>query len=392
MTAAQGLATSDPAAALDWFAREPMALVALAQNELADPDGDLKLARARAQDALRVYPLEARALTLLGLIAERERAPTSAEVLMRLSGARSWRDRITHSWLFNSDVRRGDYAGALPHIDAILRAYREARSELFPVLAALTVTPPAFKALTDFLATAPPWRGWFLYELSTRLANQSRLVELYAALADTGSPPSEEELRPYLNRLVRDGNFEQAYETWRQTLPPAQRAKTTYLYNGDFELPLDGSPFNWVLTPIPGADIQVVAGSDGGAKRALLVQFSGARVQFANVRQLLMLPPGNFTLAGEAKTESLNTPRGLRWRLICADGANKHLAETELLSGSRSWARFSAGFQVPKQGCQAQWLQLELPARIASERAIEGQAWYQNLRVTPQSATGLLGH
>jgi hypothetical protein len=50
------------------------------------------------------------------------------------------------------------------------------------------------------------------------------------------------------------------------------------------------------------------------------------------------------------------------------------------------WTDFAVKFQVPATGCEAQWLQLELPARIESELRIEGQVWYQNLRVTPAPA------
>ena len=118
-----------------------------------------------------------RALTLLGLIAERKGDEKSADALMQIAGARTWRDRESQAWLFNRDVRRGDYSHALAHADAILRMhYREWRTEFFPVLATFTVDPRAFEALTDFLATSPPWRTWFLSRLSTRLADQARLI------------------------------------------------------------------------------------------------------------------------------------------------------------------------------------------------------------------------
>ena len=97
------------------------------------------------------------------------------------------------------------------------------KRRLLPMLVAFTNNPLAFKALTTFLATSPPWRTWFLSELSARLSNQARLVELYTALNETENPPTKKELRPYLDRLIKSGNFEQAYQTWRETLQPEQR-------------------------------------------------------------------------------------------------------------------------------------------------------------------------
>jgi len=385
-TAALNLATYDPNRALSWVADEPAALDLLAARELTKPEGNLDSAREWAKNALRSNPLDAQALTLLGLIAERKGDQQSADALMRLSGARTWRDRVSQTWLFNRKVRRGQYSDALPHVDAILRMGRT-QTELFPVLAAFTADPRAFEALTAFLAESPPWRAWFLSELSARLANQARLMELYAALNETGKPPTKVELRPYLNRLIKDGNFDQAYKTWQMTSPPEQRAAGTYPFNRDFDMPIDGLPFNWNLEPIPGAEIQIVSSVNGDRKRTLLVQFSGARVPFANVKQLMLLPAGEYTFTGRVKSEGLLTSRGLWWHILCAQPANT-LVHTDLVSGTLPWTDFTVTFQVPATDCHAQWLQLELPARIESEKKIEGEVWYQNLRITPVPATG----
>ena len=257
------------------------------------------------------------------------------------------------------------------------------------MLAALTSADPrVFQPLTALLATSPPWRASFLSELSVRLANPARLVQLYAALKETGNPPTNEELRPYLNRLIKDGNFEQAYQTWLETLPPKQRPNETYPFNRDFDLPVDGLPFNWNLEVTTGADIQIVSLVDGGRKRALHVQFSGARVDLA-VKQLMLMPAGEYTFSGRVKTEELRTSRGLWWHIFCANNPAKTLANTELVSGTMPWTDFTVKFQVPAADCRAQWLQLELPARIEPERQIEGQVWYQYLRIEPAPTAGV---
>jgi hypothetical protein len=393
-TAAYSLAKSHPKAALGWVADQSTALNQLAQQELVDPDGNLDSARGWAQRALRSNPLNARALTLLGLIAERKGDQKSADALMRISGARTLSDPMADVWLFNREVRRGDYPHALLYVDALLRIDLESqkKTQFFPILAGFTANPLAFKALTDFLATSPPWRTWFLSELSVRLANQARLVELYTALTETDAPPTKEELRPYLNRLIKDRSFEQAHQTWHQALPPEQRAHETYPFNRDFGIPVDDLPFNWNLESIPGAHIQIASSVDGGRKRALLVQFSGARVRFANVKQLMLLPAGDHTFSGSVKTDKLLTSRGLWWHIFCANDPATTLAQTELVSGTLPWTNFTVKFQVPATDCRAQWLRLELPARIEPELKIEGQVWYQNLRIAPTTEPPLLHH
>jgi tetratricopeptide (TPR) repeat protein len=389
-TTALSLAQSQPHAALGFVADQRVALNRLVEQELAEPDGNLDFAREWAQRALRASPLNARALTLLGLIAERKGDQKNAEALMRIAAARTWRDETTDEWLLNREAHRGDYAHALPYADAMLRTSWPSIPELFPVLASFTVDPRAFEALTALLATAPPWRSWFLSELSARLANQTRLVQLYAALNDSENPPTKDELRPYLNRLINDENFELAYQTWHATLPPEQRVDETYPFNRNFEFPVDNLPFNWNFEDIAGADSQVVSSVDSGKKHALLlVEFSGARVRFANVKQLLLLPAGDYSFGGRVKTAELRTSRGLWWRIFCANASASTLANTELVSGTMPWTDFTVKFQVPATDCGAQWLQLELPARVDSELRVEGQVRYQDLRITPAPAVPL---
>jgi hypothetical protein len=386
-TAALSLAQSHPNAALDLVTDQPAALIQRAQQELAEPDGNLDSAREWAQRALRASPLNARGLTLLGLIAERKGDQKNADALMRIAATRTWRDQTTNEWLLNNEAHRGDYAHALPYADAMLRIKNyNLQTELFPVLASFTVDPRAFEALTAFLAASPPWRAWFLSELSARLANQTRLVQLYTALNGSENPPTKAELRPYLTRLIKDENFELAYRTWQATVPAEQRADATYPFNRDFEFPADGLPFNWSLESTAGADIQVMPSKDAGNKRTLLVEFAGSRVRFANVKQLMLLPAGDYSFSGRVKTAELRSARGLWWHIFCANASASTLANTELVSGTMPWTDFMVKFRVPAMDCGAQWLQLELPARIDAESRIEGQVWYQNLRITPTPA------
>jgi hypothetical protein len=166
-------------------------------------------------------------------------------------------------------------------------------------------------------------------------------------------------------------------------LPPALQPTGQFPYNGNFEIPADGLPFNWIINPVLGADVKVVPSEDGKG-RVLRAQFSGARVQFSNVKQLMLLAPGHYRLAGQVKSDDLRTTRGLWWRLSCVNGsAEKSLAQTDLVSGTHPWSDFQVDFEVPAAGCAFQWLRLELPARIASEHQIEGQVWYRDLRITP---------
>ena len=384
-TAAQSLATASPDIAVQWAPTESRALDQLTQQELVKQGGNIDAAEDWARRALRSNPMDERALFFLGAVAELRGDKKNAEVLMRMAGARTWRNLGTQLWLFENSIRRADYTDALSHADAMLRVEPAFLSQIFPTLAAFTTDPRGLRAVADFLATGPPWRDWFLRSISDRLFDKSHLDQLYSMLKVSQSPPTKPELNSYLNRLIKDGRFELAYRSWREALPPAQQAENGFPYNGRFEFPLDELPFNWVLRRVLGADTQIVPAGDARGN-ALRVQFSGARVDFANVEQLMLLPPGHYRLSGRVKADDLRTSRGLWWHVFCAAGPKTVLAHTDLVSGSLRWTDFSVEFDVPTDGCGSQKLQLQLPARIASEKRIEGQVWYQDLRITPAPA------
>lgn len=380
-TTAQRLAATDPAEALRWSPNNSRALDQLAQLELRKKDGDFNAAKEWARRSLKSNPLDDQALFLLGTAAEKMDDTNRAERLIRAAGTRSWRNLAVQFWLFQHDVTRKDYSAGLAHADAMLRVEPKLLAPLFPTLAAFTTDPQALVALAKFLEKDTPWRRGFLAALSSDLYDKSHLDRIYSILADSKNPPQKQELQAYLERLIKDGRFELAHQKWHEALPRAQ-ADSAIPYNGKFEFPVDGLPFNWNIHTIDGADVRIVSPADSKG-RALRVQFSGARVTFENVKQLLLLRPGRYRLSGQVKADDLRTTRGLWWRIFCAAESKSTLAQSELVSGSHPWTAFLVDFEVPGQGCSAQSLRLELPARTGSERRIEGQVWYQGIRIEP---------
>jgi hypothetical protein len=153
------------------------------------------------------------------------------------------------------------------------------------------------------------------------------------------------------------------------------------LYNGDFAVPIDGLPFNWFLNEGRGVNVRVVAAPDRDKGRAMKFEFSGTRVPTLTIGQLMLLPPGEYRFTGSVRAQELRTERGLEWQIACANNPNNIIGRTDLLTNSTPWVSFSASFKVPRQDCRGQWLKLEIPSRTASERQIEGQVWYSDLRI-----------
>lgn len=209
-------------------------------------------------------------------------------------------------------------------------------------------------------------------------------------MRDGPNPPTDEELRPYLELLVSKNLVPQAYYAWLQFIPADQVKNLPFLYNGNFEYHLSNLPFDWTVIPVDGANISFtqVPGQD---KRGLFVEFSGQRVAFQNVIQLLVLPHGKYKLSGLYRTDDLENQRGMSWRIYCAqrnDGIA--IAETDRVSGmSDGWKDFELTFDVPEgDDCTAQWLRLELAARVEAEQDVSGSVWYDDLKIAKVEAAG----
>jgi hypothetical protein len=366
-------------AALEWQSSNTVALDALAEHELGTANATSITARDAALAALMANPLDDRAMALMGLNLDREGDHELAAKLMQKAGSRSRRYPLTQAWLFSYDAGRKEYISALHHLDALMRLNEENVAPFFSLAASFTIRPDSSKALSDYLAQSPPWRPWFLGELAKRLRSRENLVELFKSLQRTAAPPTNAESSSLLDRLVNDREYQLAREV-AVTLQGAP-ALNDLLYNGDFSRPLTGSPFNWRIKGKQGVEIDVAAGPDGPAE--LRLDFAG-RVPLSDVEQVVVLPPGLWSFSGEVRATKLESDMGVGWRLRCAD-SNEQLMQPVLETGTFNWRKFSIAFRVPQQGCKAQRLTVDHPARVASEEIIRGQIWYRHLQIAAET-------
>jgi hypothetical protein len=96
----------------------------------------------------------------------------------------------------------------------------------------------------------------------------------------------------------------------------------------------------------------------------------------------LVLAPGDYQFGGKYKGELLG-PRGLNWRLVCAEAVNKPIGESPVISGiSSTWKDVGFTFTVPATGCHAQYVRLDLDARTASEQLITGSMLFDELQIS----------
>jgi hypothetical protein len=107
-------------------------------------------------------------------------------------------------------------------------------------------------------------------------------------------------------------------------------------------------------------------------------------VDFRGVFQLVVLAPGKYQFNGKYLGEI--TGRGLKWRVTCAGGAM--IGESNMVAGRTStWKGIEFAFAVPAADCPAQYLRLDLDARMSSEQFASGTVWFGDLGIARLGAT-----
>lgn len=370
---ARKLAESAPEEALLWRPQDPRALGYLAERTFIDAAaGGRSVAQAGddARAALRASPLEMRALRVLGWVADDAGDDRRALRLMSLAASRSQRDVSSHLWMFHNRLKARDYNAAFAHGDALMRHGGTLREAAVLMASTAGADDDAATALVRRLKTGPVWRGRFVRELA---ASQDPDVTLSILLAvkEAGSTIRPDEVSTLVGRLFREGRPQEAYLAWVLLLSPAGYDVLDSVYNGGFEGPGAGGPFDWTLLR-GGADVSVAPGRSG---RALFVQTEPSRTQVM-ARQMLVVPPGLYRLSVEARVQSMGDS-GIEWAVSCPNETGGQIGRLAVPDSS-DWVPVSTTFVVP-MGCDIQRLEL----RGTGKGSAFARGAFDNVRIEP---------
>jgi hypothetical protein len=343
---------------------------------------DLSAVHAWAETALMNDPLNARALRLLGQIADAARDDKDAVEFMRAATRESLHESIAAYWLMRRSVAAKDYGATLYYGDVLLRTQPQFESYVLPVLAQLAVNKDSSGLLETALSTNPPWRRDFLGNLPDDVPDARIPLNVLLALRTNARPPTTAEIEPYIQDLIAHKFYDLAYYAWLQFLAPADLRHAGLLFNGSFEGVPSGLPFDWQMKSGSGVTIDIVTRSDKTDEHALLVDFQYGRVDYHSVTELVMLSPGTYQFTGQYNGELIG-PRGLKWRIMCAGETPNKVGESLMISGmTRGWKDVAFNFTVPANDCRAQIVKLDLDARTASEQLISGSMLFDGLAIS----------
>jgi len=379
MGLADHLQDRDPVLAASWWPWHASAQ-SIAAKGLIDR-AEFERAAPLARDRLRRNALDGPAYSDLALIASQRGDSAQAAALMRLAVKYGPRQRLAHFWLADHAVGAGDFWRALAHLDEVLRLSPRQLHTISPALRSIAQHPRGRTMVSRWLGEhAPPWRGRFLTGWASKAAGEIELDAMFDPLRRAPYPLSPVERDLWVARLVALGRVSKAHFLWIDGLPSDMASKIGNVFDGGFELPPSGGSFGWRFGRVAGAGIRQQHGGGVEGEQALLVEFRDRRVAFDHVSQLLALPAGAYRLSGRVRLDDLRNERGLVWALSC-DRTQTALAQTERFSGRRQWEDFAVEFNVPAEGCSAQWLRLRLDARVAGEQMIGGRAWFDALKI-----------
>ena len=344
--------------------------------------------QALAEDAVLEDPLNARALRILGQISEITSDEEHTENLMRAAVRRSQLESVAVYWMMRKSFQDQNYNAALRYADTLLRTRPQALGPIMPMMGKMAELPEASADLKLLLSTNPPWRPQFLSFLPNAISDARTPLDILLSLKDTANPPKATDLRPYLDFLIQHGFYDLAYYTWLQFLAPEQLAQAGHLYNGGFDAPPSGTPFDWMLTKGTGVTVQVAAKGEKPGERALLLKFGPGRVDYHDVTQLIMLSPDTYDFRGQYKGD-LVSERGLEWRVVCAGKDQNIIGRGVVARGGSStqWKDLDFSFTVPAADCPAQYVKLVFDARSASERFISGNIWFDDFKIAREEPT-----
>jgi len=373
------LAKTDPEAALRLDPDHPQALLRMAWRQLGNQQPDAAIATAR--HLLAVEPGQGDAFAVLALAAAR-RGDGNAGKLAAIALQRAPRNRNLRTQQAAAALKAGDLPVALVQIDALLRLSPSRGTVLFPAMAEQSADPAFADALAATLATSPPWRPQFLAALGSE-GSPLAVDHVYARLQRRGEL-STAETGGWLDRMIADGRWGEAYAHWVGTLGPVDGGLAP-VRNGGFESDPSGIGFDWRNDQIAGVFTDLEAGAGTTGTRAAHLHFISRPAARGNLRQALLLAPGRFRLSLRARAEFLHSDQGLQWIVGCDKGPT--VAILGPLEGSFGWRQWDVEFEIPAEKCPGQWLKLVNPAVSGSAQQVSGDLWIDDVAITPLKAT-----
>jgi hypothetical protein len=272
--------------------------------------------------------------------------------------------------LIQDAVIRNDIPDAIRHYDILLRTSTAVSTVLFPALASAIIDPNVRSALVGALSNHPNWGNGFIDYLAGNGSDPQPTVALFRDLRRAGILVNDGDSALVISALVAAGDADDGWSYYQSVRPGADRRMSRDpRFNARLDRP---APFDWTPINEGGISTSIQQGDKGG----VFVFQAPPSVGGVMLRQLQMLPAGEYVLDG--RSEGIDQPVNSRpyWTLSCHSG--RELGRIPLPNSTVWNGRFSGRFTVPAD-CPIQVLALNaLPSNSIS--GVEGQIDWTILR------------
>ena len=215
----------NPQAALGFVPIESTALAARAdQLFVVNPAKPSPLSGKLARNALMQQAMNAKAIRLLGYIADIQGDKLQAFAMVNLAAKLSRREAGAQLWLIEYNAQAGDTAKTLSHYDILLTTKPETQALLNPRLSDAIEDEAIRTALLPYMRQNRPWVSGFLSHATSTNKDLTGLVDL---ISEAKGYPKNDAARPLalslIGRLVGEKRFADAQRIY--SLIPVQKPR-----------------------------------------------------------------------------------------------------------------------------------------------------------------------
>jgi len=212
--------------------------------------------------------------------------------------------------------------------------------------------------------------------------------QAWTQVASRGSSFPFEDVRPYLERLLSHGRYQEARAVWldlegRGVIgKPADSEQGNLVFNGGFERPPLDAGFDWRSQPSSYVSVDFADASPHEGAHCLRVDFPvGQNDEFEPVYQILPVAPNQaYTLAAYARSRDITSDSGPRLRVTDPACPSCLIASTATTVGTTPWHTVTLKFFAGPQ-TQAVRVSVWRPRSRVFLMEISGSFWLDTVSI-----------
>ena len=343
-----------------------LVFLALLQKQRAGFDLDITPAYFQSDEVaeadeiltwMRRAPLSATPLLAKSVAAQKAGDNEAALTLLGEALRRNPRSISANVWQIEVGLAQRDFEQIIDAIFVLVKIDPANQANYVSVLSSLLEYPENADVVFSILEARPEWLAIVMRDLQSRGVNNDILAGLAFSAPDKAKAAE-------IQRLVRTKHYADAFTLWLSFLPVDQLGALEWPLDPTFQGPMTYPPFDWRL----GAK-NVEAMADGGL---YATYFGRNNIVFA--QQILPLTEGRYGFSADMSGRAFENAGRIGWRVKCL-GSGETVGSLAPEGLSDQPARFSFEFEIPREECAFQYLemfglpgQFAKPARAVTQR------------------------